>query len=62
QEITAVISRVLDEDSFPDGDVERVEITCLPNGEATYRVWPARADEPIEGFYNNPDAPREQPA
>ena len=62
QEITNVIARVLDEEDFPEGEVERVEVTCLPNGEATWRVWPARADQPLEGFYTNPEAPREAPA
>lgn len=30
--------------------VERFELTALANGEANYRVWPPRADEPIGGF------------
>lgn len=62
QPIRKVIQRVLQESEFPTGDVERVEITCLANGECTYRVWPARAEEPVQGTYMNPDAPREVPA
>lgn len=29
-----------------DGHVERVEVTCLANGEANSRWWAPRADEP----------------
>jgi hypothetical protein len=30
--------------------VERLEVTCLANGDATYRVWAPRAEEPETGF------------
>lgn len=30
--------------------VERVEITCLASGEATYRMWAPRADEATGGY------------
>jgi len=35
---------------LPNGPVERLEITTLASGEATYRVWEPRADEPIGGY------------
>jgi len=30
--------------------VERIEMTMLGNGDATWRVWPSRADDPVGGF------------
>jgi hypothetical protein len=36
--------------------VERVEVTCLANGDATYRVWQPRAEEPDEGFFAAADS------
>jgi cellulase/cellobiase CelA1 len=45
----SVIERVVHEDDFPSGDVERIEITMVASGEATWRVWAARAEEPVGG-------------
>lgn len=62
RDITKVINEVLNEEDFPRGDIERLEITCLANGEATWRVWAARADDPVGGTYLNSDMPYEDPA
>jgi hypothetical protein len=48
--IREVFDRVLDQDELPEGDIERVEVTCLASGEATYKVWAARAEEPATGY------------
>lgn len=37
-------------DDFPEGDIERFELTLLASGDATWRAWPARADEPVGGY------------
>jgi len=50
-----VATRVFNEDDFPKGDVERIEITGVASGEATYRVWEARAEEPFSGTYTEED-------
>lgn len=50
-----LVTRIVDEDDFPDGSVERIEITCLASGEATWRVWPARAEDPIGGYFPPPE-------
>jgi hypothetical protein len=49
-----VFRQVLKRLDDPDAPVERVEVTCLASGEATYRVWSARAIEP-DGGYIGPD-------
>jgi hypothetical protein len=36
---------LLQSDRIPDGPVERIEVTCLANGDITGRVWPPRAVE-----------------
>jgi hypothetical protein len=46
-----IVARVFDEEDYPDGPVERIEVTLLANGEATWRVWAARAEEARGGFY-----------
>lgn len=40
---------VINADDFPEGPVERIEVYCLASGEATWRVWEARAEEPQGG-------------
>jgi hypothetical protein len=32
-------------EDIPDTPIERLELTALASGEATYRYWPARAEE-----------------
>ena len=44
-----VLRGLLNEAEIPDGPVERIEVTTLANGEATYRVWAARAEEAVGG-------------
>jgi hypothetical protein len=46
--------RIIAEANIPDGPIERLEVTFLANGEATYRVWPARAEEPEGGWLPEP--------
>lgn len=48
-----VLQRVLEAEDIPKTDVQKVEINCLANGEATARVWAARAEEP-EGVFLEP--------
>jgi hypothetical protein len=48
-----VVQRVTKESSFPEGDIDRIEVTALSNGEATWRVWPAKSDEPVGGVYSS---------
>ena len=50
-----VIDEVFDAEDFPEGPIERFEITCLASGDATYRVWPARAEEPESGYFAEAD-------
>jgi hypothetical protein len=50
-EIIEVVARVLEEKSFPQYPVERLEVTCLASGEATWRAWPAKAEESEGGYY-----------
>lgn len=47
QDVLAVIQDI---DETANGPVERLEITCLASGEATYRIWPPRAEEPVGGY------------
>ena len=47
--IQAVLAAVASADNLPEGDIDRIEINCLASGEATYRVWAARAEEPEGG-------------
>lgn len=49
-ELIDVVNTVLEDPNVGGGPVERVEITCLASGEATYRIWPARAEEPELGY------------
>jgi len=48
-----VLHAVANDPQTPEGQVERVEITALASGEATYRVWEPRAEEPIGGYYRS---------
>ena len=44
------VNGMIENVDIPDGPIERLELTFLASGEATYRVWPARAEEPIGGY------------
>ena len=49
-DINEVIVAAQQDEDFPEGPVERFEVTALASGEGTWRVWPARAEEPIGGY------------
>ena len=42
--------RIMRDAELPSGPIERLEVTFLASGEATYRVWAARAEEPDGGY------------
>lgn len=44
------MQRILDEADIPYEYIERLEVTFLASGEATYRVWAPRADESDGGY------------
>lgn len=50
-DLRATIEKVLADEFMPSEPIERFEVTLLPSGEATYRVWQARAEEPVGGYY-----------
>jgi hypothetical protein len=50
-----VFSKILAEPDIPTGGVERIEVTCLAGGDATYRVWAARAEEAEGGYLPGPN-------
>lgn len=52
--IASVLRAILKRLEDTTTPVERVEVTALASGEATYRITPARAEEP-EGGYFAPD-------
>jgi len=49
--IQDVLQSLPSQPDFPEGPVERIEVTALANGDYTWRVWPARAEEPASGSY-----------
>lgn len=49
-----VLHAILDDADFPDEPIERCEVTTLANGEATYRYWLSRAEEPEGGLLPPP--------
>lgn len=48
-----LLRRILADDTIPEGPIARMEVSTLASGEATWRVWPVGADEPIGGYYSN---------
>jgi hypothetical protein len=50
-----VIRAVVESENIPPDPVERFEVTLLANGQATYRVWPARAEEYEGGVFSLED-------
>lgn len=48
--LVKAMRRIIEEGDFEDGPIERLEVTCLASGEATYRYWPARAEDPEGGY------------
>lgn len=45
-----VLAAIRENPDMPEGEVERIEINCLASGDATYRVWAPRAEEPVGGY------------
>lgn len=46
-----VLRKLLDEPTLPTGPIERLEVTTQANGDASCRVWAARAEEFEMVFY-----------
>lgn len=51
--IAKVLHEIQRQEAFPEGPVDRIEICSLPSGEATWRVWSAREQEPVGGVLSN---------
>lgn len=49
-DLTDVFSKILETTDLPEGPVELVSVSCFAGGDATYRITPARAEEPIIGY------------
>lgn len=49
-ELAAVLAWIRDDEDLNTSAVEKVEVTLFASGEATYRVWEPRADEPQIGY------------
>jgi len=49
-----VLDRIQREPDFPHDGVERIEINCMPSGQATWRAWRPRDDEPVGGVLDPP--------
>jgi hypothetical protein len=45
-----ILAELVQADDIPDVPIERLELTTLANGDATYRYWEARAEESEGGF------------
>jgi hypothetical protein len=48
--LTRVLQALPNQEDFPEGQVQRVQIELHASGDATYRVWEPRADEPASGY------------
>jgi hypothetical protein len=47
-----VLTALVQDDSIPDVPIERLELTALASGEASYRYWRARAEESEGGYFS----------
>lgn len=47
-----VLHAISNAEDIPKGPIDRLEVHCMANGDAAWRVWPARAEEPAIGFLN----------
>lgn len=56
-DLNTVIQSAFGHEDWPTGKIERFEVTCLANGQGTWRVWPARGDEFVGGVYTDSDVP-----
>jgi hypothetical protein len=54
--LRGVLQAILQDASLEDAEIERLELTSLADGSATYRYWTPRADEPDGGFLAAPQA------
>lgn len=50
-DLAGVLSLIGDAEDYPEGPIEKVEIICHASGDATWRVWTPRAEEPVGGYY-----------
>ena len=46
-----VIGSATQHEDWPDGEIIRIELNMLSNGQGTWRVWTPDSDEPIGGVY-----------
>jgi len=49
-----LLRRIIQEGELPTGPIERLEVTCLASGEATYRVWEPRSEDADGGYLSAP--------
>jgi hypothetical protein len=49
-----VLSNISEQADLPNGGIERLEVSCFASGEATYRYWTPRAEEPEGGYLPRP--------
>lgn len=49
-DLITVLRRIAGEADLPEGPIERLEVSTHADGSSTYRVWPARAEEPDGGY------------
>jgi hypothetical protein len=45
-----VLSAIQAQEDLAEAQVERLEVNLQPSGEATWRVWEPRAEEPTGGY------------
>jgi len=50
-----VVYAVTNAEDFPVDDVERIEIQLTASGEATWRAYRRRDDEPVGGYLSADD-------
>ena len=48
--LSATLKRIISDTSLADQPVERIEINLFSSGDATYRCWAPKAEEPEGGF------------
>jgi hypothetical protein len=50
-----VLHAIVEEEDFPKGDVQRIEVAFQASGEVAWRVWAVGAEFPVGGVYANSD-------
>lgn len=50
-DILDAVERIVHDDDFPSGPVERLLITCTASGEVMYKAWGPRAEDPHQGYW-----------